>query len=96
MPPLNNSGKTPQTRQEFEAARIADRFFADIKAKAEGVKYLADEHCFAVLVDAVALLAEAMSIELQRRTVERERQMEIEGLLSASDRAAVNQAEMRL
>lgn len=96
MPPTNNWEKLPQTAQEFQAARLADRFFCDARGKAEGIKYLAEAQCFSALVDAVELLNQAVKTEVERRAGERFRQMEIEGLLSASDRAAVNQAEMRL
>lgn len=94
--PTTYSGKAPQTSQDYSAARQADRFFCDVKGKAEGIKYLADAQCFGALVDAVELLNVEMTIELARRDRARVQQLELEGLLTASDRSAINQAEFRL
>ena len=92
MPPLNNSGKALQSRQDYEAARNTDRFFCEVKQKAVGIRELAEAQCFAVLVHAVSDLQQLVADELNRRKASRVKQLELEGLLTASDRAAMNQA----
>lgn len=94
--PPTNSGTTSRTAQEFQANRDAVRFFADIKMKAEGLKYCCDIESFTLVAEAVALLLDEVIVEKRRRDRSRTDQLELEGLLSASDRAAINQAEMRL
>lgn len=74
MPPTNNWEKLPQTQEEFEAARVADRFFSDVKGKAAGIRELAEAHCFSAVVDAAKLLNGVISDELRRRADARHRQ----------------------
>lgn len=88
--------KTGQTVQEFQAEHSKLRFFYTVKAKLQGIEALMEVDCIAAAHDAAMLLVAALSEEGARRGAERIRQLELEGLLTPSDRAAVNQREFRL
>lgn len=94
MPLENNSWKPQRSIAEYQAARATDRFFCEITSKAAGLKELADAKCFNAVVDSVVLIEQVIAAEIARREQARHKQLELEGLLTASDRAAVNQREM--
>lgn len=96
VPPELISGKPTQSRSEYIAARQADRFFCEVKRRSQDVAELADGQCFTLVCLAVKVLVHEIEVEEQRLNDDRFKQLELEGLLSASDRAAVNQALLRL
>ena len=86
--PTTNSGKSPQTAEEYAAARAKSRFFAETKVRLETIVYLVEVELFSAAHDATVILHQEFIAEANRREAVRTQQLELEGLLTASNTSA--------
>lgn len=71
---------------------MTDRFFCDMLNRAAGLVELSHAQCFSLIGDALHLMVQDYQLEENRRKAARIEQLQLEGLQTPQDGAAVDQA----